>query len=76
MIKMIKKIYKYIVSLVRPILITSNLIVFITFISTGFVMYMINRREIGMVLFFAAFLYIMFTKIESMNKRIKILEEK
>ena len=73
---MIKKIYKYIVSLVRPILITSNLIVFITFISTGFVMYMINRREIGMVLFFAAFLYIMFTKIESMNKRIKILEEK
>lgn len=69
-----KKIFKYLISLVRPILITSNLIVFITFIVTGFVIYRLGNRDIGMILFFAAFLYILFNKIESMDRRIKELE--
>ena len=72
----IKKVWDYIVSLARPILMTSNIIVFVTFISTGFVMYMMNKRDIGMILFFAAFLYIIFNKMESMNKRINMLEAK
>jgi len=72
----IKKIFKHLISLVRPILITSNLLVFTTFIVTGFVMYKLNNRDIGMILFLAAFLYVLFNKIESMDRRIKILEEK
>jgi len=72
----LKKTFKYLISLVRPILITSNLIVFTTFIVTGFIMYKIGSRDIGLILFFAAFLYILFNKIESMDRRIKLLEEK
>lgn len=71
----IKKTFKYLISLARPILTTSNLIVFITFIVTGFIMYKLNNRDIGLILFFAAFLYILFNKIESMDRRIKFLEE-
>ena len=75
--KMIKKIFKYIISLARPILITSNLIVFTTFIATGFIMYkFIGNKGIGLVLFFAAFLYIIFNKLESIDRRLKLLEEK
>jgi len=70
------KIIKYLISLAKPILTTSNLIVFITFMATGFVMYKLNNRDIALVLFFAAFLYILFNKIESMDRRIKELEEK
>jgi len=72
----IKKIFSYLKALIRPILTTSNLIVFTTFIMTGFIMYKIGSKEIGAVLFFAAFLYILFNKIESMDRRIKKLEEK
>ena len=68
------KIIKYLISLARPILITSNLIVFTTFIVTGFVMYRLGNKYIALVLFFAAFLYILFNKIESMDRRIKELE--
>ncbi len=71
------KIFKYLLSLIKPILMTSNLIVFITFIVTAFVMYkFIDNRMVGATLFFAAFLYVLFNKIESMDRRIKILEEK
>ena len=74
---MIKKIFKYIMSLIKPILTTSNLIVFITFIATGFIMYkFVGNKEIGAVLFFAAFLYILFNKIESIDRRLKELEER
>ena len=66
-----KKIFKYLIRLARPILITSNLIVFSTFIVTGLIMYKIGNRDIGLILFFAAFLYILFNKIESMDRRIK-----
>ena len=70
------KIFKYLISLMKPILITSNLIVFTTFIVTGFVMYRLGDETIGLILFFAAFLYILFNKVESMDRRIKELEEK
>ncbi len=70
------KLFNYIKSLLRPILITSNLIVFITFIITALIMYKIGNRYIALVLFFSAFLYILFNKIESMDRRIKELEEK
>ncbi len=70
----IKKVFKYLISLMKPILITSNLIVFITFIATGGVMYRLGNRDIGLILFFAAFLYIIFNKIESIDRRIKNLE--
>jgi len=72
----IKKTFNYLISLARPILITSNLIVFITFIVTAFIMYKLENRDIAIVLFLAAFLYILFNKIESMDRRIKLLEEK
>ena len=72
----IKKIFKYIISLARPILITSNLIVFITFTVTALIMYKIGSKYIGLILFFSAFLYILFNKIESIDRRIKQLEEK
>ena len=76
-----KKIFEFLISLIkpviRPILITSNLIVFTTFILTGFIMYrFVGNRTIGTILFFAAFLYILFNKIDSMNRRIKMLEER
>ena len=71
-----KKIFKYLISLARPILMTSNLIVFITFTVTGFIMYRVGNRDIGLILFFGAFLYILFNKIESMDRRIKELEER
>ena len=74
MIKL-KKIFKYLISLARPILITFNLIVFTTFIVTGLIVYQIGNKEIGSILFFVAFLYILFNKIESMDRRIKELEE-
>ena len=73
---MIKKIFKYMMSLIKPILITSNLIVFMTFIITGFVMYKIGSRDIGLILFLTAFLYVLFNKIESIDRRLKLLEEK
>ncbi len=72
----IKKIFKYLIALARPILITSNLIVFTTFIVTGFIMYKVGSRDIGLILFFTSFLYILFNKIESMDRRIKQLEER
>jgi len=74
--EIIKKTFNYLISLARPILITSNLIVFITFIVTAFIMYKLENRDIAIVLFLAAFLYILFNKIESMDRRIKLLEEK
>ena len=71
-----KKIFRYLISLARPILLTSNLIVFTVFIMTGLIMYkFIGNKEIGTILFFTAFLYILFNKIESMDRRIKGLEE-
>ena len=70
----IKKALNYLISLARPILITSNLIVFSTFIVTGLIMYRLGNRDIGLILFVAAFLYILFNKIESMDRRIKQLE--
>ena len=74
MIKM-RKVFNYLKALIKPILITSNLIVFSTFIVTGFIMYkFVGNREIGLILFFAAFLYILFNKIESMDRRLKELE--
>ncbi|KKN27602.1 hypothetical protein LCGC14_0862890 [marine sediment metagenome] len=69
-----KKIIKYLISLAKPILITSNLIVFTAFTVTGFIMYKIGSKQIGLVLFVAAFLYILFNKVESMDRRIKALE--
>ena len=72
----LKKIFEYIKSLIKPILITSNLIVFTTFIITGFIIYKIGNRDIGLIIFFTAFLYILFNKIESIDRRIKELEEK
>ncbi len=74
MIKL-KRIIKHLLSLARPILITSNLIVFTTFIVTGAIMYKLGGRIMASILFFAAFLYILFNKIESMDRRIKELEE-
>ena len=68
------KIIKYLIRLARPILITSNLIVFITFTITALIMYKIGSKDIGLILFIAAFLYILFNKIESMDRRIKELE--
>lgn len=70
----IKKTLSHLISLARPILITSNLIVFSTFIVTGLIMYRLGNRDIGLILFVAAFLYILFNKIESMDRRIKQLE--
>ncbi len=72
----IKEIFNYIKNLIRPILITSNLIVFVTFMVTAVIMYRLGNRDIGLILFIAAFLYILFNKIESMDRRIKQLEEK
>ncbi len=77
----IKKAFEFVIELIRPIIkpimITSNLIVFTTFTVTGFIMYkFVGNKQIGIVLFFAAFLYVLFNKIESMDRRIKILEEK
>ncbi len=69
------KLFKYLISLIKPILITSNLIVFSTFIVTGLIMYRLGNRDIALILFFAAFLYILFNKIESMDRRIKELGE-
>ena len=69
-----KKLFKHIISLARPILITSNLIVFITFSITGLIMYKIGNRTMGMIIFSSAILYIIFNKIESMDRRIKELE--
>jgi len=72
-----KKLFNYLKSLIKPILITSNLIVFTTFLVTALIMYkFIGNKEIGAVLFFAAFLYILFNKIESIDRRIKELEGK
>ena len=68
------KIFKYIISLAKPILITSNLIVFTTFLVTGFIIYRLGNKDMGLILFFAAFLYILFNKVESMDRRIKELE--
>ncbi len=72
----IKKIFKHLISLARPILITSNLIVFITFTTTGLIMYKVGNKFLGLILFFAALIYIIFNKIESMDRKIKQLEEK
>ena len=73
----IKKIFNHIKALVRPIMITSNLVVFITFSITGLIMYRyVGNRTIGMIIFLAAILYILFNKIESMDRRIKELEVK
>ena len=73
---MIKKIFNHIKALTRPILITSNLIVFITFTITALIMYKIGSRDLGLILFIAALLYILFNNMESMNRRLKELEEK
>ena len=75
-IRMKRTIFEYLKSLIKPILMTSNLIVFSTFIVTAFIMYRLGNENIGLILFFAAFLYILFNKIESMDRRIKELEEK
>jgi len=70
----IKQIIKY---LIKNIIRVSNLIVFITFIVTAFVMYKyIGNRDIGIMIMFAAFFFLLFNKVELMDKRIKLLEEK
>ena len=71
-----KKIFNYLKRLIRPVLITSNLIVFVTFMVTAVIMYRLNNKGIALILFFVAFLYILFNKIESIDRRIKQLEEK
>lgn len=74
---MFKKIKEIISLLVKPIIRISNLTVFITFIVTAFVMYRyVGNKIIGVMIMFAAFFFLLFNKIELMDKRLKLLEEK
>lgn len=76
-VKMFKKIKEIISLLVKPIIRISNLTVFITFIVTAFVMYRyVGNKIIGVMIMFAAFFFLLFNKIELMDKRLKLLEEK
>ncbi len=54
----------------------SNLLIFVTFIVTAWVTYWIGNENIGMIILSAALFYLLFNKVENLNKRIKILEEK
>ena len=72
---MSKKIKEIISYLAKPILRVSNLTVFITFIVTAFIMYKyVGNKDIGMMIMFAAFFFLLFNKVELMDKRIKLLE--
>lgn len=59
----------------RVLLTTSNLFVFIAFVVTAFVMYhYVGDKTVGTTILFSVFLFLLFNKVDSIDRRLKILE--